>query len=88
MRVRAAVMAGNQRDEEAVPLLIDRLSDIDPDVRLFSGMALTKITGKDFGWRAYAPRAERDQAIVRWRDWLKQRRREQREQDSLPEPVS
>ena len=88
LRVRAAVMAGNERDEEAVPLLVDRLSDIDPDVRLFSSMALRKITEKDFGWRAYAPRAERDQAIGRWRDWLKQRRREERERHSLPEPVS
>jgi hypothetical protein len=76
VRIQAAVEAGNQKDKKAVPLLVDRLSDSDRDVRLFSGMALEKIVGHEvfetMGWRSFDPPEKRDQAVGRWRRWVEE----------------
>lgn len=71
VRNAAIVEAGNTKNVKTIPLLIDRLSDTESNVRMFSGMALRKITGKNFGWRSWEPRIDRDKAIRRWRQWAK-----------------
>ncbi|MCK5114040.1 MAG: HEAT repeat domain-containing protein [Phycisphaerae bacterium] len=71
VRVAAVVEAGNTKNEKTVPLLIDRLSDTESDVRMFSGIALRKITGQNFGWLSWDSRIKRDEAIRRWRQWAK-----------------
>jgi hypothetical protein len=39
-------------------------------VRFAAIVALEKITGTDRGYRYWAPAAQRDEAIARWRQWL------------------
>ncbi len=70
VRIDAIIQAGNRKDTKAIALLVDRLDDVLPDVRLFASISLRKITGKDFGWRHYDPPGLRDQAIGRWRKWV------------------
>lgn len=69
IRILAARDAASQKDKKAVGLLIDRLTDPETDVRMFSHMALQKITGKDFGWRPWEPADKRYEAARRWRAW-------------------
>ena len=69
LRARAVVKAGNDQDTRAIPLLIDRLEDSDPSVRMFAGTALRKITDKSMDWRFYEPAYKRQEAVKRWRAW-------------------
>jgi HEAT repeat protein len=74
LRARAAVKAGNNQDTRAIPLLIDRLEDPDPSVRMFAGTALRKITGEDMGWLFYESAHTRDTFVrgaLRAADWVK-----------------
>ena len=72
-RLAAITRAGRTRDKQAVPYLVDRLTDSEPDVRFFAIIALRKITGRTFGYRYYQPRQARAEAVLKWRQWLKQR---------------
>jgi hypothetical protein len=69
LRIQAAKKAAQREDRQAVGLLIDRLTDPEADVRLFSHLALQKITGQDFGWRPWEPGDDRYEAARRWRAW-------------------
>ncbi len=77
VRIQAAVQAGNEKDSQALPLLVDRLSDSESEVRLFAGLSLKKIAGKELfekmGWVFYDPPDERGEAIDKWREWLKKK---------------
>jgi hypothetical protein len=74
VRAQAAVGAGESGDRKTLPLLIDRLSDEEVDVRLMADAALRKIAGdqvaNEMGWRAYDPPEVRTKAQQRWRQWL------------------
>ena len=70
VRLRACVEAGQTGNREAMPLLVDRLSDVDADVRMFAHMALKQISGKDFDWKPWDTEAARGHAVDRWRAWL------------------
>lgn len=74
-RIQACIVAAGQRDPQALPLLVERLADSSADVRLFAITALKKMTGQSLGYRYYAPPTERAEAVRRWREWLKARRR-------------
>ena len=76
VRATAARSAGELRDRKAVPYLIDRLTDSERDVRLFSVLALRKITGLNKGYLHYAPATGRAKAERRWRDWLEAGRKD------------
>lgn len=69
-RIGAAMDAANRNDAQAVPFLIDRLQDTDPDVRLFASMALERLTGQTMGWHFYESKEQRAPAVERWRAWL------------------
>lgn len=73
VRIEAILQAGRQKDPKAVPYLVDRLSDSYAEVRFTAIVALEKITGTDRGYRYWAPMADREQAIGRWRQWLDSR---------------
>ncbi len=75
-RIEAIVRAGNQKDTQALVHLVERLSDVEPAVRLAAAVALEKITGRTMGYEYYAPVEQRDRAIERWREYLRQRRGE------------
>ncbi len=51
-------------------LLVGNLSDGDGAVRLFSSVALRKLTGQDFEYKAYGTLVERRESIERWTRWL------------------
>lgn len=72
VRIVALKDAVRQNDTHAAPLIIDRLSDSESDVRFFAGIALTKLTGEDFGWRAWDPPQQRQEAQNRWRQWARE----------------
>ena len=70
VRGETALQAGRNRDEAAVPQLIDLLLDKEYGVRLNAHMALILITGRsDFGYLALDPPASRSAAAKRWREW-------------------
>ncbi|MBN1554483.1 MAG: HEAT repeat domain-containing protein [Phycisphaerae bacterium] len=75
VRIQAAVEAGNTGDKKVVPLLVDRLTDTDSDVRFYAGMALEKIVGREvskhMGWVSYDPPEQRNKAVMRWRTWVR-----------------
>ncbi len=68
-RIDGIRAAGESRDPKAVPLLIDRLEDDDPGVRLFAIQALQRITGKTLGYQYFAAEHDRCEAVARWRHW-------------------
>lgn len=74
VRIQAAVEAGKDRDRKAIPLLVDCLDDTESDVRMFAGMSLKRIVGEQtyngIGWKFYLTRAERREAVQRWRAWV------------------
>jgi len=70
VRNQAIHQAGQAKDRQALPFLVDRLTDSQEDVRLFAFIALRRITGKTMGWRHYEPPQKRAEAVARWRVWL------------------
>ena len=69
VRANAIRKALATRNSQSIPFLIDRLSDSEPQVRMFAGSALKGMTDKDFGWKPYKPRDDRREAIEKWRQW-------------------
>ncbi|MFQ5424881.1 MAG: HEAT repeat domain-containing protein [Phycisphaerae bacterium] len=61
--------AGESNDRLAIPLLIDRLEDEDPAVRLFAILALEKLAGRRFGYDYAKPAVERAASVARWRTY-------------------
>ena len=66
-RILAAKHAADIRDHQAIPLLVDRLEDDDPAVRLFTILALEKLTGTRLGYDYAADGVQRARAVERWR---------------------
>lgn len=63
--------AGEQRDRSAVPRLIDLLDHDDPAIRLMSINALERITGERKAYDYKASIIERQPAIDRWRQAMR-----------------
>lgn len=55
--------------------LIDRLNDMQSDVREEAHAALVKLSGEDFGPRQDAESPERERAMAQWRAWLEKQKR-------------
>lgn len=70
-RIQAASRAVTENRVDLVPALVENLSDPDPAVRMFTATALRKLTNRDFDFRPYGSEAEREEAIERWKDWLR-----------------
>lgn len=68
-RARAVAFGQSAPDASAIPVLIDRLSDDDPVVRLASHEALKKRTGQDFGYQPYVEGDELAGSVARWKQW-------------------
>lgn len=78
VRMKAVLRAGRWKDRESVPYLVDRLTDGEAEVRFAAILALRRITDETFGYRYYEPAAKREQAVRRWRQWLRGGRRSAR----------
>ena len=68
-RTQAVMAAGERNDRAKIPVLINRLEDDDPAVRLAAINTLRKMTGKDFGYVAYDDDVKRRGAVAKWREW-------------------
>ena len=66
-RILAIREAGERRDREVIPLLVDRLEDEDAAVRFYAILALERITGDRLGYRYEGNAADRRDAVERWR---------------------
>jgi len=53
----------------AITLLLQALTDASAWVRESAGAVLSRLTGQSFGYDAFAPLAERQQAVRRWHSW-------------------
>jgi hypothetical protein len=65
-RLEHIAHAARAEDASAIAPLIENLSADDPAVRLYSILALEKLTGTRKGYQAYAPPPQRQAAINRW----------------------
>jgi HEAT repeat protein len=63
--------AANNNDRSAIPLLVQYLDDKDSAVRFAAISALTKMTGHDLGYRYYDDEYDRQPALKRWQQWVK-----------------
>jgi hypothetical protein len=63
--------AANKNDRSAIPILVDRLDDKDSAVRFAAISALRKMTGQDFEYKYYDDDYDRQPAIKRWQQWVK-----------------
>lgn len=70
-KLYAIQKAGQARDVEAVPKLIEQLDSDDPAVRMFAIEALERITGERRGFAPYGPPHERAVAVERWVQWYR-----------------
>ncbi|MCC5831398.1 MAG: HEAT repeat domain-containing protein [Phycisphaeraceae bacterium] len=70
--------AAHDRDERRIPTLVELLEHDDGAVRLLSIMALERITQLDcrLGYDPYGSMAERDRAVHRWVNWVREDGRE------------
>lgn len=70
-RARAVVASAQRGDQQAVPKLVDLLGDLDAAVRMYSIVALQRLTNQTYGYQYYAAPPERERAIERWRAALR-----------------
>ncbi len=69
-RHAVAVALGTLGEMAGVPILLDELDSDDDQIRIIAIDALERITGQDFGYRAYdRDKARRDAAVAKARDW-------------------
>jgi HEAT repeat protein len=71
-RALAAVQAANSGNAQSVGALVDLLEDPDPGVRMYAILALRRLTGEDYGYRFYESVTQRNLAVARWREALRQ----------------
>ena len=65
-KIYAIVEAGQKKQVEHIPDLIEQLNSDDPAVRMYAIVALEKMTGSRKGYSPYDKSAERNLAITRW----------------------
>ena len=70
-RARGIVKVSEQGDMAAVHKLVDLLEDPDAAVRMYAIRALRHLCGQDYGCHYYDGAADRAQAVLRWRDALR-----------------
>jgi len=68
-RMDAILDAARRSDRSAVPDIVETLESDDPATRLLAIRTLERLTGQTFGYDYAAPRAEREIAVDRWREF-------------------
>ncbi len=69
IRMESAFQAAEAGRRDLVGLLIENLRDRDDSVRYVTGIALKRLTGRDFDYRSHAGAAEREKAVELWKNW-------------------
>jgi hypothetical protein len=72
VRIRAIKRATEDKSIRIVKDLVDQLGDDDPAVRFYAIQGIIRITGEDRGFRYYAPLNQRQQAVERWKQWVRE----------------
>ncbi|MFI5382539.1 MAG: hypothetical protein ACHRHE_24880 [Tepidisphaerales bacterium] len=72
VKIAAMKRAGVAKDAAQSSVLVDQLADEDAAVRFYAIEALKRMTGNDLGYRYYDEREEREKAVERWRQWLRE----------------
>jgi len=70
-RIAAIAKAADAGNHEAVPLLVDRLTDEDEAVRFYAILALERIEGTRLGYDYAKNDMGRSQAVKRWRRYVR-----------------
>jgi hypothetical protein len=70
--IPAIKQAADQNDRSAIPLLVQDLDDHDSAVRFAAINALRQMTEQDFDYHYYVGKYDRQAAIGRWQQWLKE----------------
>jgi len=74
VRAQAAFRTAEAGREDLAEDLIACLEDRDDSVRFIAGIALKRLTGRDFGYLSYTDPRIRSEAAARWRAWLREER--------------
>jgi hypothetical protein len=69
-RILAAKHAAEIGDRDVIGILVDRLEDDDEAVRMFTILALEKLTGTRHGYDYHADQTQRWRAVQRWRRYV------------------
>jgi len=69
-RILAVKHAAEIGDRDVIGILVDRLEDDDEAVRLFTILALEKLTGTRHGYDYSADQTLRQRAVQRWRRYV------------------
>ena len=77
IRMRSCARLERGAGIEAVPELLAKLDDSDPAVRLVSHQALIKITGEDFGYRAWEAPLDRRESIEKYAKWWEEKAKQE-----------
>ncbi len=76
VRRSSAEELGRRDRRSAIPRLIERLDDADPEVRSASAIALRRLTNNFMGYSPEASLSDRREAADRWRSWWSESGRE------------
>ncbi len=73
-RNAAIVKAARNADQQSVDELVHLLRSDDPATRLLASETLEKLTGESQGYDPSSNETQRELAIAKWEQWLKDRR--------------
>ncbi len=68
-RTIALARAADSGDDESVPAMINLLNSADSAQRMLAIRGLERYAGETFGYKHYAPEADRLAAQARWAEW-------------------
>jgi hypothetical protein len=71
VRQEALIEAARNNQRDMLGYMVAALSDTDSVVRMTAILALERMTGTKRGYRYFEPWDQRQAAIRRWRDWLR-----------------
>ncbi len=74
VRSNAAVEAAEEKRLDLIPQLLKNLRHPNGEVRLFTGVAIRKLSGQDFNYKPYGTAEEQEEAISRYQDWWEKQR--------------
>ena len=74
VRLEAAFAAAEAGRTDLAGDLVRNLEDRDESVRFITGIALKRMTGRDFGFLSFGDPRSRAEAVGRWRRWIEETR--------------
>lgn len=72
VRIDAAFDAAHEKRTDLAAILVENLTDRDGAVRMFNVIALRELSGRDFGYKPHGTEPEREKAVARWREWIRE----------------